>query len=100
MACSYEVTCVTRSSQRGPDVTHLGGQNPLGRSWRVSLKEAIDGIITGKWSFFVTVGGVKRNLVVAVSSMGSKYLKTDIDPNRPEILLSLPECTGPDGDVK
>jgi len=56
--------------------------------------EAIAGIESGRWSFFVSVQGRAVAVIVAVSRWGHKYLKTVADGDDPNNLLSLPECVG------
>jgi hypothetical protein len=94
MANYFEITCVTRNHRAHPQeqITHVGGINGRGRGWRLTKAEVIDGITSGRWSFFVTVGGEKAPLVVSVSEVGSKYIKTVLDNGDPRTLLLLPEC--------
>jgi hypothetical protein len=94
MANTFEVTCVTRNQQAPPSeqITHIGGTNLRGRGWRLTRAETIEGIIGGRWSFFVTVRGKRATLVVAVNQVGVRYLKTDLDNGDPTTLLELPEC--------
>ena len=52
----------------------------------------MDGIETGQWTFYVTRGGNRANVIVAVRSYGNKYINTESDGEQPNNLLSLPEC--------
>jgi hypothetical protein len=99
MANNFEVTCVTKNEQAQPTerVTHIGGINGRGRGWRLTRAEAIEGIISGRWQFFVRVGEAKTTLVVGMSAMGARYLKTELDDGDPRTLLQLPECDGMGG---
>lgn len=94
MASSFEVTCITRNQQAHPQeqITHVGGVNMRGRGWRLTRAEVIDGITSGRWSFYVTVRGERAYVLVGVNQMGAKYLKTTIDDGDPATLLALPEC--------
>ena len=96
MATHFEVTCVTKNEQASPSerVTHIGGVNGRGRGWRLTRAEAIDGIISGRWTFSVTVGDTRTALVVGVNQLGTKYLKTELDNGDPRMLLELPCCEG------
>lgn len=54
--------------------------------------DAIDGIESGKWSFYVHADGREVAVIVKTSRFGHKYLTTKADGEHPDNLLSLPEC--------
>lgn len=90
----HEVLCICKSDRSNPHerITHIGGRNGDATAWRLTQQEAIDGIESGKWSFYVRRGGHVARVIVAVSRYGHKYLKTEADGEQPDNLLSLPEC--------
>ena len=94
MPSRHEVLCINKSDRTNPHerITNIGGRNDDGTAWKVSQQDAIDGIESGKWAFYVRRGGNTVNVVVAVSRYGNKYLKTEADGEQPDNLLSLPEC--------
>lgn len=94
MADRHQVLCVNKSDRTNPHerITHLGGKNQDGGRWRITQQEAITGIESGKWAFYVNRGGYSVNVVVATSRYGHKYLKTEADGEQPNNLLALPEC--------
>jgi hypothetical protein len=94
MASSHEVLCINRSDRLNPHerILSIGGRNNDGTRWKLSQSEAIQGIETGKWAFFVQRGGHIVNVIVSVSRFGYKYLKTEADGDHPDNLLALPEC--------
>jgi hypothetical protein len=94
MVTSHEVTCISKTTNhdRKDHLTHLGGQSPFGRGWRVTVAEAIKGILAGKWNFFVTIGGKPQPLRVAVDRDGSRYLKLD-ETDGTQGLTKLPVCS-------
>lgn len=93
MAINVEIKCINRMNR--PDlherIQNVGGVNPDGKRWKLSLSEAIAGIESGKWTFY-TIGGGKSVKVVIATHNGHKYLKTEADGVHPNNLLALPEC--------
>lgn len=94
MASRHQIQCVNKSDRYNPHerITHVGGKNGDGSRWRITQGSAIEGIETGKWSFYVSRGGNTVDVIVAVSKYGHKYLKTKADGEQPDNLLSLAEC--------
>jgi hypothetical protein len=94
MPAVYEILCITKSDRFNPHerITHVGGRNNDGTAWRITQPDAIAGIESGKWGFYVSRGGNVARVIVATSRYGHKYLKTEADGEQPDNLLSLPEC--------
>ena len=94
MATWYEVTCVVADSRSAPpaNLTHVGGGTPRGRGWRLAIDEAIEGILEGRWQFFVSLGRTRHTLVVGMTKSGFKYLRGENDALDATILSTLPEC--------
>ena len=94
MAQRVQVMCINKSNRTShfERIKFIGGVNADGTRWRLSIDDAISGIESGRWDFFVSVD--RRNQVeVEVSDhLGHKYLRTRADTLLTDNLLSLPEC--------
>lgn len=94
MADSVQIKCINKSDRYNAHerIINVGGVNGDGTRWMLSQPAAIEGIESGKWRFYVSIGDHSVWVIVAVSQYGNKYLKTENDGEHPNNLLSLPEC--------
>ncbi len=94
MASRHEVSCINKSDRTNPHerIQHIGGRNGDGTAWKLTQQDAIVGIESGKWMFYVSRNGRTVNVIVSTSKYGHKYLKTENDGEQPDNLLSLAEC--------
>jgi len=93
MASHHEIKCINKTDRQNPHerIRNIGGTNGNGRRWKLSQPDAIRGIESGEYDFYVHRAGRTVRVIVA-SHSGSKYLKTEDDGVQPDNLLSLPEC--------
>jgi hypothetical protein len=94
MTSRHQVRCVIKSDRQNAHerITHIGG-NDNGSAWRITQAQAIEGIESRKWSFYVSQNGRTVDVIVATGRNGNKYIKTVADGDQPNNLLSLPSCT-------
>jgi hypothetical protein len=93
MAQRVKISCINKNDRYSAyeKISHVGGVNDNGTRWKLTISEAIRSIENGTYSFYTSVGGHTRNVVVS-SRNGSKYLRTEADADTPDNLLSLQEC--------
>jgi hypothetical protein len=94
MSDNIQIKCINKTDRTSAHerIKSIGGVNPNGTRWKLSLEQAIKDIEAGKYRFYVSVSGTSVWVIVAVSAAGNKYLKTENDGEQPNNLLSLPEC--------
>ncbi|GAA5037799.1 hypothetical protein GCM10011506_36040 [Marivirga lumbricoides] len=89
-----EINCINKDERlsKTERITHVGGLDTYGDRWEKTVAEAIDEIEKGTSGFYVEVDREEVDVVVAKSSQGNKYLRTEADDYEPNNLLSLIEC--------
>ncbi len=89
-----KISCINKDDRNNPyeAITHVGGLNPDGTRWRLTLEEAIQSINNNKYHFYVEVNNDRVEVIVAVNPYGHEYLKTVADGDKPNNLLWLNEC--------
>ena len=71
----------------------IGGVNANTTRWYLPIDDAINGILSGKWDFFVEVRGRRVKVIVEKNAKsGRLYLTTEGDGFPPNNLLNLPIC--------
>jgi hypothetical protein len=90
----HQILCINKADRNNPweRITHIGGLNPNGTRWRLTQEEAIEGINSGKWRFWVASKPKSVWVEVAVSRFDNEYLTTEADGESQNNLLSQDEC--------
>ena len=93
MAARHEIKCINKTDRYNTHerIRNIGGPNADGTRWKVTQPEAITGIESGKWAFYVSRAGHTVDVIVATHN-GNKYIKTVADGVQPDNLLEMPEC--------
>lgn len=94
MAQLVRISCINKPNRNNPyeRIQNVGGVNPDGTRWRLTLDEAIVGIDAGRWEFYVDVDGDRVPVIVVRPLVSPPFLKTVADGDLPNNLLRLPEC--------
>ena len=94
MASPHQILCIRKNPRADihKRIERIGGINADQTRWSLTLDDAIAGIETGKWQFYVITNGYRADVIVATSASVHKYLKTTRDSTSVDNLLSLPEC--------
>jgi len=91
MTIRRQVGCINRDRDNPHErIINIGGIDNAIR-WKMSEKDAIAYIDNHQYSFFVYVGNLSVDVIVDERN-GRRYLKTKNDGEKPDNLLSLPEC--------
>lgn len=90
---SLRISCLQKKgdSNAHERIKKVGGTNPDGTRWWLTADEAIAGIESHRYDFYVQVDGRRVDVVLAERN-GRWYLKTENDGDSPDNLLALPEC--------
>ena len=93
MAQNIEVKCINKTDRTDPHerIRNIGGVNPDGGRWKMSVPDAILAMEQKKYIFYVSAEEKTVWVVIAVHN-GRKYLRTEPDGIQPNNLLALPEC--------
>lgn len=67
MANRVQISCIRKNDRQSAyeRISSIGGTNPDGKVWSLTLDEAIAGIEGGKWDFYTKVGNHAVDVVVA-----------------------------------
>ena len=90
------VDCINKTNRTSAHerIHSLGGPQPSGGGrWKMSQQDVIRAIDAREHTFYVErPAGHRVDLIVAVSPLGNRYVKTIADGEQPDNLLALREC--------
>lgn len=88
------ILCTHKKDSQIPHerISHIGGVDPDGRHWKLTVPEAVESIQSRDRSFLILTQGNVFPVVIATSADGERYLRAESDGVQPDSLLSLPEC--------
>lgn len=94
MSIKMEVLCINKSKVEivNERIISFNAKSKVGVVIEFTQAEAIADIESEKYEFFFTKSGYQISLVVALSSMNFKYLRSNGGGDRPNTLLELPQC--------
>lgn len=64
----------------------------MGETWVLSVDQAIKGIESGKWEFYVNREMKSFEIEILIDSENQKSLGTPQAPNQENLLFLLPQC--------
>jgi len=85
MASNVQVQCINKTNRQSAHerIQNIGGTNPSGTQWKLTVAEAIAGIKADRWRFYTHVNGESVWVVIATNE-GREYLKTEADGLQPQ----------------
>jgi hypothetical protein len=92
---TVQIMCIVKRDRTNAHerIKAIGGVNSDRTRWKLSEADAIVGVKTGKYRFYVDrPAGHRINVVIAKTATGHEYLKTEADGEQPNNLLALPGC--------
>jgi hypothetical protein len=95
MAIPVRIDCIAKDHRFDEHhcITHVGGVLANGNRWMETLDRAVQGVLTGEWSFYTQVNNRIAQVHVARSSRtGHLFLTTAPDGYLPNNLLHLNAC--------
>lgn len=90
MSLRYQILCSTKEEIRGElTITHIGGKNPLGEFWKLKVEQAIQGLQTETYEFFINRNGQSFPVYTIKSQSGFQIQAGNSEKN---LIFELPDC--------
>ena len=77
---AIQIDCIEKADRDDPTtaIQWIGGRNADGSRWKITQKDAISGIKSGKWSFYVSKNGRAVNVGQDTAKVTWRSLDADI----------------------
>ena len=88
------ILCAKKISE-GPlvgSITHIGGVNGTVDKWTISIKEAIEGINSQTWEFYIAENREELQVIICTSTDSESILSAKGQGYLHNLLEDLPEC--------
>lgn len=86
----YQILCSSKKTVDGERlITQIGGRNPLGEVWILKVEQAIEGIQSGSFEFFLNKDGQSFPIHIIETEFGYQIRTSDSQRN---LILDLPDC--------
>lgn len=73
-------------------ITKIGGRNPLYQIWSLKLDQALEGIQSGNWEFFINSEGKSYPVQLIESKLGTEIGTQGTNKN---LIMELPDLPNP-----
>ncbi|WP_296618251.1 hypothetical protein [Marivirga sp.] len=85
----FQILCATKKIANGElIITQIGGRNPLCQIWSLKVDQAIEGIQSGNWEFFINSEGKSYPVQLIESKLGKEIVTQGTNKN---LILDLPD---------
>lgn len=88
----FYVKKITRGPFKG-DITHISGISESGENWNISIHEAIEGISSGRWGFYLVEGLEEIQVSICSLHDSEVFLSARGQGYLHNLLEDLPECS-------
>lgn len=82
MCIRYQILYSSKKLANGVEtITHIGGKNPLGEVWNIKVEQALIGLKSGNWEFFINANRKTYSVQIAETEFGIEVYSVGTDRN-------------------